>query len=991
MTTFEEWSILGIEPTNDQGLIREAYLSALPRYHPEDDPTGFMKLRAAYEAALASARKASSVHEMEEDEGDSLSPGRQDRNGQNEEQDDVCKEIQEILTSFPRRMDEKEWEKLISEHGQSLDQQEELSDKILTALMDGQYLPKRTWCLFDKAFSWQTRTKQLKERFPARYIEYVVNGIRYERVIRDEFFDFEADADEDFDEFIMMYHTLSETLRGGDLKEAADQIASGNSSLFNHPDYRLLVSHFHRLSEEYEKEREILEDLCDKWPEDPFFLTTLGETKLENEPEEALRIFSEVLESFPDHYGAKIGKAQAHLSLGFAEDAKADSYDILMSDPYNSQAMNVFFMANEALVPIFSERLEKDPNDMEVRYKLSSCKFNLGKYEESFDLIADSNPDEKNRAKHYELYADLFVITNENINDDDRETLLGYIKAWEDAETDRQRMRFLPEKYFRLGMDDVALEKAEVLSLEFPGDPELCRIRAVILRKKDDRHHAFAVISEGLEKSPGNAALLSVEALLFEEVSNYGEAVESANASLGSYPFNLEMWELLARIYDNVGQYEDVKQTVARAEQFGLSSDALTLMKAAALFDTEEDYEESARLFEDILGRDPYNPICLEKLGIYYSRNGHPKDALVLFDLYVEKHNVPIAYLMRGALLVIHPQISDRFSKARARADFRKALELDNRYAPAWYRLGRLAYEEGRMEEAIADYQLTLDIDPTFVPDVRENLAIAYNNTGDYLSAFRILDEGIALLEQSEDKETYTTLLRTKAAILFDRHSYKELLELESKHPDLEKGTAGSVLRMANIAYAYYHIYEDEKAEELYESLFNEMNELPSEERGIVSEIVYATYAQFLRYSKHDIRSAIIYYEKCANGKPDLRKYAALADAYKEEGNLKYAKKLYKKALKLKSTESEACTNYLHGECWYGLGQIGKAKECLERAINCAKTVVECPMHSCFEAEFALGLIALAEGDKETARAHYQKVLDTVPDRDYREYADLFE
>ena len=51
------WEILGIEPTKDEEVIKEAYHARLHFANPEDDQEGFKELRRAYEDALAFARR----------------------------------------------------------------------------------------------------------------------------------------------------------------------------------------------------------------------------------------------------------------------------------------------------------------------------------------------------------------------------------------------------------------------------------------------------------------------------------------------------------------------------------------------------------------------------------------------------------------------------------------------------------------------------------------------------------------------------------------------------------------------------------------------------------------------------------------------------------------------------------------------------------------------------------------------------------------------
>jgi hypothetical protein len=49
------WQELGIAPTAEVREIRRAYAQRLRHTHPEDDPEGFQRLRAAYESAMAAA------------------------------------------------------------------------------------------------------------------------------------------------------------------------------------------------------------------------------------------------------------------------------------------------------------------------------------------------------------------------------------------------------------------------------------------------------------------------------------------------------------------------------------------------------------------------------------------------------------------------------------------------------------------------------------------------------------------------------------------------------------------------------------------------------------------------------------------------------------------------------------------------------------------------------------------------------------------------
>ncbi len=51
------WDELGVAPTGDERLIRRAYAERARQCRPDDDSAGFIRLRAAYDAALAAAAR----------------------------------------------------------------------------------------------------------------------------------------------------------------------------------------------------------------------------------------------------------------------------------------------------------------------------------------------------------------------------------------------------------------------------------------------------------------------------------------------------------------------------------------------------------------------------------------------------------------------------------------------------------------------------------------------------------------------------------------------------------------------------------------------------------------------------------------------------------------------------------------------------------------------------------------------------------------------
>jgi tetratricopeptide (TPR) repeat protein len=67
----------------------------------------------------------------------------------------------------------------------------------------------------------------------------------------------------------------------------------------------------------------------------------------------------------------------------------------------------------------------------------------------------------------------------------------------------------------------------------------------------------------------------------------------------------------------------------------------------------------------------------------------------------------------------------NRQEYGKAEQHYRRAIEVDARYALAYFDLGNVLDETGRVQEAIQTYQAALHLAPTYA-DAHYNLALAY-------------------------------------------------------------------------------------------------------------------------------------------------------------------------------------------------------------------------------------------------------------------------
>jgi arylsulfatase A-like enzyme/Flp pilus assembly protein TadD len=153
------------------------------------------------------------------------------------------------------------------------------------------------------------------------------------------------------------------------------------------------------------------------------------------------------------------------------------------------------------------------------------------------------------------------------------------------------------------------------------------------------------------------------------------------------------------------------------------------------------EYDAALGLLEEGLGLMDYDPEIWNTMGMAYWKKGDLDRALQAYAKCLELDaNYPVAYNNIGSVhLSRHLKLREPGALGKARESFLKAIELDAGYASAWNGLGGAAWEAGRVDEAIAAWERTIEVGPDY-PLALYNLGLAYVKKGDLAKALSALE-----------------------------------------------------------------------------------------------------------------------------------------------------------------------------------------------------------------------------------------------------------
>lgn len=575
MGVVQSFLVLGLEPTKDERLIKNAYREKLTVTNPEDDPEGFKRLRAAYEAACAYAKSTDEDIKPSKIRDDSPSELWVER-------------VAKVYENIKSRQNLELWKELFKDDiFLALEEEENCRWKLLRYLMDHFRLPSDVWKLLDEKMHLAEDAGRLRESFPVDFINFVIN--RCERGEDLEFELFEGAEDADYDLFFRYYDNCWQALQENKTEDAARFLDEAAGLHIYHPAMEVCRGKLLLAQDKKAEACAFMRALYEKYPKDGMVCYQAAETLWDSDDRDgAVEIFKSLKEENGKHYMANMRLAEWNYEKGNYTEAKKCAEEVLSSGA-DDTFMELLTRINSKLEGNLELRW-RDGKDWEAGLELCWCYLQDGKTSRGIRLATaiEKYISSEKETEYNGLLAKLFV---EQAEYEDAIYMAGVWEKMlekkilsdeteEDKEKDRDRIRqahmIRMQCYKNLGYKEKeyfakAVEEIEAVETGGPRDIGLWLEKAQIYMEMEEYEKSLELTSRMIEEYQVYAAAAAAMEV-YRRQWEAGGVVQNARLCIQNFPNYIRAYEHLGRVYLDLKETEKLKELLDEAEKNQIES-----------------------------------------------------------------------------------------------------------------------------------------------------------------------------------------------------------------------------------------------------------------------------------------------------------------------------------------------------------------------------------------------------------------------------------
>lgn len=849
------WNILSIEKTKDKDVIKEAYRDKLVDVNPEDDAKGFKELREAYEMALAYA-----------DEVEDNAP----KTPMDEWIDKACA----IYNNIYRRIDKKEYKALFEEEiCVSLDTCDEARERFIVFLMDHYNFPQDIYKLFDNEFLIVQSKKELLEKFPPDFLDYVEYQVNHPTFINYNLFETTGLSDDEAcaDAYINAYFEARKCFDEENFEEAKKIIENSKSFEIYHPYMDAEIMRIANMEKDVEKTEEVCDKLMSRYSGDKYIKYICAAIMYDNgKYEEAMEHMNSLLRDDNNHYGAKLYAIREEKRLKNFEKAKEMVLDMLEKYSQDMKLIELMREINEDLQKSLYEKYEESGLAADgVEY--AWCLFQNEDYDGALKFLDGLDESAKEEYEYINLYGRCLFASQR-----DKEAI-PYLEKWkkmileaEDDGTEKYQKK-LKRKGFShsmLAMCYMNEERYDEAVENFKGAVETEMVLENRLSFMERFAYCYIKMGENEKAVDMCDKILEIDKNYYPAYVNRQEAyfnLKHAQEVIDDYYNAINLYRgyyrpyyFAARVFFTFRQYDNAKEVVANAKENNCYNGAIEFydLKVDRMSTTNQEERHAvidklidllsrmSALSEDDKEVEDISEIIYEICLAYYDDRNYEK-ALLYADDAIKSNSGDVGYVWTKADIL----------SAMGKID--EALECYGQVNEKWPDNAELYYDMGRTylrakdkDKAKDCFRKTLQLNPEH-PDANNQLMnihqedyekyydpIDYNEGVKYAdrqieinpNCYYHIDRGLLFMAGAEYEkaiEDYMKALEYDETDMFaynnSGYSYKALDEMDKAVEMLKKSIElmkeqgkRSLLPYNNLGSCYEVMGQYEKAIECY-------------------------------------------------------------------------------------------------------------------------------------------------------------------------------